>query len=68
MEGRTVLVIAHRLSTIQHADRVVVMDGGRVVEAGTYRDLLQREGHLWTYHQAQFEPADAAPPVAQSAA
>eukprot|EP00898_Chlorokybus_atmophyticus_P001132 jgi/Chlat1/2019/Chrsp158S00130 len=45
--GRTVLVIAHRLSTVQSADAVCVMDGGRVVERGTHRELLKREGGLY---------------------
>jgi len=44
MEGRTTLVIAHRLSTIIAADKVVVLDHGRVVEAGTHADLLTKEG------------------------
>jgi len=55
MRGRTVLVIAHRLSTIESADHVVVLERGRVVEEGAYDELLERRGHLWSYHRLQFE-------------
>ena len=48
MENRSSLVIAHRLSTIQHADRVVVLSEGQVVEEGTHEDLLLQEG---LYHR-----------------
>ena len=41
MEGRTTLIIAHRLSTIGLADRVVLMDSGRVVASGTHRELME---------------------------
>lgn len=44
MEGRTVLMIAHRLSTIQSADRILVMDAGKIVEEGTHAHLLQLDG------------------------
>ncbi len=44
MEGRTTFVIAHRLSTIVNADRIIVMDQGRMVESGTHKQLLNREG------------------------
>jgi ABC-type multidrug transport system fused ATPase/permease subunit len=53
-EQRTALVIAHRLSTVRDADRIVVMDAGRVVETGTYRDLLDANGPFARLHAAQF--------------
>jgi ABC-type multidrug transport system fused ATPase/permease subunit len=57
MDGRTVLAIAHRLSTIQNADWVVVLEDGEVVEEGPYAELLERNGHLSTYHDIQFQLA-----------
>jgi len=53
--GRTVIAIAHRLSTIIRADKVVVLEQGRVVEQGGYQELLQQRGKLWKYHQIQHE-------------
>jgi subfamily B ATP-binding cassette protein MsbA len=54
MKGRTTLVIAHRLSTIEHADRVVAMDAGRVVEQGTHAQLLASGGLYARLHAMQF--------------
>ncbi len=53
--GRTVISIAHRLSTIANADKVVVLEQGRVVEQGTYQTLLDQRGKLWEYHQMQYQ-------------
>jgi subfamily B ATP-binding cassette protein MsbA len=54
MRGRTTLVIAHRLSTIEHADRVVAMEHGRVVEQGPPAELLARDGLYARLHAMQF--------------
>lgn len=53
--GRTVIAIAHRLSTIAKADKVVVLEQGRIVEQGKYQELLEQKGKLWQYHQMQYE-------------
>ena len=54
MHGRTTLVIAHRLSTIEKADRIVVLQKGEIVEAGTHRELLAKDGAYAQLHRIQF--------------
>ena len=55
--GRTTIVIAHRLSSVVHADRIVVLDGGRVAESGRHGDLVSRGGHYAQLVRAQQEGA-----------
>lgn len=57
--GRTVIAIAHRLSTIVRADKVVVLEQGRIVEQGGYQELLEQRGKLWKYHQIQHDVSQA---------
>ncbi|MEO5627121.1 MAG: lipid A export permease/ATP-binding protein MsbA [Dokdonella sp.] len=54
IRDRTVLVIAHRLSTVEHADQIVVLDRGSIVEQGTHMSLLARGGHYAALHRLQF--------------
>ena len=77
MKGRTTFVIAHRLATVRNATRILVFDHGRIVESGTYDELLRRGGTFTELARAQFliaddtgaEPAaDAKPSVAEDAA
>ena len=56
---RTTLVIAHRLSTVEHADQVLVLDGGRLVEQGTHASLLAKGGLYAHLHRMQFREPEA---------
>ncbi len=65
-KGRTTLVIAHRLSTIRNADKIIVMDRGRVADEGTHDDLLARDGLYADLYRLQFR--DDTPPASPNAA
>lgn len=55
MEGRTVFVIAHRLSTIRSSDKIIVLDGGKVVEEGSHEELLSKKGQYYQLYTGAFE-------------
>lgn len=58
-EDRTTLIIAHRLSTVEHADRIVVMEGGRIVETGSHAELIASNGAYADLYRQQFNETDA---------
>jgi len=59
-EGRTSIIIAHRLATIKKADKIIVMDAGKIVETGTHKELLQTGGYYSNLYEAQFLAEDVA--------
>ncbi len=54
LAGRTSFIIAHRLSTIKHADRILVLSGGKIRESGSHLELLERRGYYYELYQNQF--------------
>ena len=68
IRGRTTLAIAHRLSTLRRADRLIVMDRGKIVEIGNHDDLMARQGHYWRLYMAQSKQLDAPPPLGEETA
>jgi subfamily B ATP-binding cassette protein MsbA len=65
LQGRTTIVIAHRLSTVEKADRIVVLDSGRIAELGTHRDLLEKNGLYAQLYRVQFELAAETSPAGE---
>jgi subfamily B ATP-binding cassette protein MsbA len=61
MVGRTTFIIAHRLSTVRHAHRIVVMEGGRIVQTGTHEALMKEPGLYQRLHELQFRESTTAP-------
>ena len=59
MEDRTSFVIAHRLSTIAHADRIIVLEHGRVIEQGRHEDLMARSGRYRYMVELQTQPPES---------
>ena len=55
MKGRTTFVIAHRLSTIRHADQIIVIVNGKIIEEGKHEELLALHGEYCKLHEMQFE-------------
>jgi len=66
MKGRTTFVIAHRLATIRNATRILVFDQGRIIESGTFDDLIARSGRFADLARAQFLTADPAPELLEA--
>jgi ABC-type multidrug transport system fused ATPase/permease subunit len=54
MAGRTSFIIAHRLSTIKQADRILVIEAGKIVEMGSHAELLRQQGHYYRLYTQQF--------------
>jgi ATP-binding cassette subfamily B protein len=55
LKNRTSIIIAHRLSTIQHANRIIVMNNGYIIEQGTHESLLQKKGEYYRLYETQFK-------------
>jgi len=58
MKGRTTIIIAHRLSTVMNADRIIVIDGGTIIQEGTHSHLIEAEGPYRNLYNLQFRDKD----------
>ena len=65
MKGRTTFVIAHRLSTISHADRIVVLADGKIVEEGNHDELLASRGEYFKLHTLQYSGESKDPALSE---
>ena len=54
-KGKTVVIVAHRLSTVQHADNIIVLDKGKIVEEGTHKELTEKRGAYYELVKNQLE-------------
>ena len=63
-QGRTTIVIAHRLHTVASADRILVIEGGSIVESGRHEELLRRNGRYASFYRLQLQQQEPAPPIA----
>ena len=57
VEGHTVIIVAHRLSTIQNANKIVVLQNGRIIEVGTHSELMRLKGHYFNLFNLQINKA-----------
>lgn len=55
IEGRTTIAVAHRLSTIQHADKIIVLHKGKIIEMGNHQELLEKEGMYYDLYRLQYK-------------
>ena len=54
MKGRTTIMVAHRLSTIQHADNIILLSHGEILEQGTHQELLHKKGRYYNLYTLQY--------------